>query len=384
MKKIILSAVAVLSMGTLSASANDVKFYVNSEGQVFTTKAEGRIELKKPHTPVFAKSSKLKFSGVHYLGLTQKSIKGKDSTTNFELRRNYFQVKAYLLNNSKSYVRITLDTAYDAKHDNYADMYAKYAYLYLNNVLPSTSVEIGMVHRPWLDYETHSGWLNRSISDAAVAGTAHIMNSADLGVNFKTNTPYFTSEVGIFNGEGYHGKNSYTDDDKIKNHIGDGLSVEWRLTGAMMGNGKSKRKATKDTYFDASFFGQYNVKNAKNNGKTFKIYGLHTVYNMPSFLVSAQYMVSDTNQKDSTSYNGQGYSANTEYRLGNKKEYAVIARYDNWEEENSKTGKVETTKKRAIGAIAWTQNKNVRWLLSGEKYNIEDYTTAMITADVHW
>jgi len=33
----------------------------------------------------------------------------------------------------------------------------KYAYLYLDNILPSTGVEFGQAHRPWIDYEEHSG-----------------------------------------------------------------------------------------------------------------------------------------------------------------------------------------------------------------------------------
>jgi len=382
MKKIILSAAAVLTIGSLSASASDIKFYVDDQGQLFTTKAEGRVEFKKPHTPVFAKSSKLKFSGVHYLGLTQKSVKGQASTTNFELRRNYLQVKAYLLEDSKSYFRITLDTSYTSKNDGHADIYAKYAYLYLNDVLPFTGVEFGMAHRPWMDYEEHQGWLNRSLYKV-LSEASHLMNSSDLGVNFKTKTPYFTSEVGVFNGEGYHGENSATDS------IGDGLSAEWRFTAAIMGNGKSKRKATKDSYFDASFFGQYNMDNAKNSGETFKIYGLHTVYNMPSFLVSAQYIMADNDKANDDHFNGQGYSVNGEYRFGTKKEYSVIGRYDVWENEDSTSGVVTTTENNAIYGFAWKQNKNLKWLVSGQTYNVKennnkDYSTAMLTAEVHW
>jgi len=385
MKKIILSAAAVLTIGSLSASASDIKFYVDDQGQLFTTKAEGRVEFKKPHTPVFAKSSKLKFSGVHYLGLTQKSVDGQDSTTNFELRRNYIQVKAYLLEDPKSYFRVTLDTSYTASSDGHADIYAKYAYIYLNDVLPFTGVEFGMAHRPWMDYEEHQGWLNRSLSkvfsEASEAG--HLMNSADLGVNFKTKTPYFTSEVGVFNGEGYHGENG---EDSV---IGDGLSAEWRFTAAIMGNGKSKRKATKDTYFDASFFGQLNMDNAKNSGETFKVYGLHTVYNMPSFLVAAQYIMADNDKANDDHFNGQGYSINGEYRFGAKKEYSVLGRYDAWENEDSTSGVVTTTESNAIYGFAWKQNKNLKWLVSGQTYNVKenntkDYSTAMLTAEVHW
>ncbi len=385
MKKIILSAVTALTIGSLSASASDIKFYVDENGQVFTTQAEGRTELKTKNTPVQAKASKLKFSGVHYLGFTQKSPNVGSSTTNFEFRRNYLQVKAYLLDDPKSYLRVTLDTSYTSSSDGHADIYAKYVYIYLNNVLPSTGVEFGMAHRPWIDYEEHQAWGMRSIAKvfAEEKEAGDLTNSADLGVNFKTKTDYFTSELGLFNGEGYHGEN-----DTSGNVIGDGLSAEWRLTAAIMGNGKTKRKATKDTYFDASFFGQYNMDSAKNSGETYKIYGLHTVYNVPSFLVSAQYISADSDKADSTKYNGQGYSVNGTYRLGAKHQYSVFARYDSWENEDSTSGVVTTTEDNAIYGVAWRQNKNLKWLLSGQTYHVEnnkdDYTSAMITAEVHW
>ena len=59
--------------------------------------------------------------------------------------------------------------------------------LYLDNILPFTGVEIGQVHRPWIDYEEHGGWNYRSISKVFVEQNngAHLTNSADLGVNFK-------------------------------------------------------------------------------------------------------------------------------------------------------------------------------------------------------
>ena len=128
----------------------------------------------------------------------------------------------------------------------------KYAYLYLDNVLPFTGVEIGQVHRPWIDYEEHGGWNYRSISKVFVeqSNGAHLTNSADLGVNFKTKTEYFSSELGLLNGEGYHG---LIEDDGNP----DGLSAEWRLTAHLLGTGKEKRKKS-DTYADVSSFGQWN------------------------------------------------------------------------------------------------------------------------------
>ena len=397
MNKIVLSALAALTMTTTSASAGETKFYTDENGQVFTSAAEGRTELKSSTTPVYAKTSKIKFSGVHYLGLNAQSMKDGDKKANFELRRNYLQVKAYLLEDPKSYLRVTLDATYSDKQadsEGHASVYVKYAYLYLNNILPSTGVEIGMVHRPWIDYEEHQGWWMRSISKVFVeAGEAgHLTNSADLGFNIKTKTPYFTSEFGIFNGEGYHGSND--NGGANDEELGDGLSAEWRMTAAILGNGENKRKPLKDTYFDASFFGQYNMDNSHNadtsgNMADYQFFGLHTVYNRPSFLVSAQYVDSSNDLANTTDWNGKGYSFNGTYRIGAKKQYSLVARYDNWKNEDSTTGVKDDTENNYIYGVAWQQNKNVKWLLSGQTYdvkenNAKDYTSAMITAEVHW
>jgi len=424
MKKIVISAITAMAITVTSASAMDL--YVDQNGQVFITPAEGRVHIEsqaakdikknlmakpapvkvvatpeqttpqfssttsneqtkalqkevaslkkdmkeiKGYTPIFAKVAKLKFSGVHYLGYNYKDYqklstsnggpRASDSTGNFEMRRNYFQVKAYVLDDPKSYLRVTLDATYDQNKaqdiedgtDDHADVYVKYAYIYLDDVLPYTGVEMGMAHRPWIDYEEHQGWGMRSISKVFVEASesAHLTNSADMGINFKTKTPYFTSEVGLYNGEGYHGENG---EEEV---IGGGNSIEWRATLAALGNGDKKRKWKKDTYFDVSFFGQYNMNNSKNEVETsvnkhesydYSLMGLHTVFNTPSFLIAAQYMSADNDGSDkgdgtadegTSQYNGEGYSLNGTYRFGAKKQFSVLGRYDRWEAHNEYT-----------------------------------------------
>jgi len=147
----------------------------------------------KSHVPV------LKFSGTHYLGFVSSSPEEGDATNDFETRRNYLQVKAYFKENPKDYARITLDTHNTS--DGESNVRLKYAYLYLDNVLPNTGVEFGQAHRPWIDYEEHNAWNYRSISKTLVEAKygADLTNSADRGINFKTKTPYFSSELGVLN-----------------------------------------------------------------------------------------------------------------------------------------------------------------------------------------
>ena len=397
MKKIVLSALAALTLGSVAANAGATKLYQDENGQVFTKPAEGRT-LIKTSTSVFSKADKLKFSGLTYIGYTYNdydatladgTINTNTDTSDFEIRRAYFQLKAYLLDDPKSYYRVTFDVSKDVTGDE--KVRAKYAYLYLNDVFANTGVEIGLAHRPWHDYEEHNAWYYRSVSKVLIEDKAHgpdLSNSADFGVMFKTRTQYFDADYGLFNGEGYH---------SVSN--GNGMSFEWRATAHLMGvDGKDKQ--TKKTYWDASFFGQYNQGHktvtigsvTENQDLVFG--GLHTVYNQPSFLVAAQYVYSDNTSNIANNVSkqaGEGYSVNAEYRLGAEKEYRLLARYDSWTPEVIPAG--QTSKKEDKGYIvgaAWHQNRNVEWVANtiitdneaGSAKENNNGTQYMLTAEV--
>jgi len=410
MKKIILSALAAMTLGTVAANAVDL--YQDANGQVFTSAAEGRTLVKDKAVDVYGKADKFKFSGLTYIGYkyndtdkgqTSTGSNFNDSTSQFEIRRAYFQLKAYLLDDPKSYYRVTFDVHQDSKSngdttDGDMLLRVKYAYLYLNEVLPFTGVEVGIAHRPWHDYEEHNSWYFRDISKVLVEqkNGADLSNSADFGVNFKTKTKYFDSEFGIFNGEGYHAT-----------QIQKGMSFEWRTTAHILGvNGKDKQNTK--TYWDASFFGQYNQEHKAVNDSTSNLLGyddlvfggLHTVYNQPSFLLAAQYVQSlDTRADDSTiavgsgsnvsAQAGTGYSLNGEYRLGEEKEYRLLARYDRWTPTEEVSAK-ERYQDTIIAGLAWDQNRNIEWVANvditkneagsdREKFNGIAY---MLTAEV--
>ncbi len=339
MKRVLLSTIAMATVTTIA------------------TAGESTVESKAPV---------LKFSGTHYLGFVNTKDNNGDRTNKFETRRNYLQVKAYFKENPKDYMRITLDT-----HDDNGDskVRLKYAYLYLDNVLPNTGVEIGQAHRPWIDYEEHNAWNYRSISKVLVEAKhgADITNSADRGINFKTKTPYFSSELGVFNGEGYHNEED-----------GEGLSGEWRLTGHILGTGKKHAKKSL-TYANVSFFGQQNKKSNKHGNEDLNWMGAHAVYNQPEFLVAAQYI--DV-QDGIASKKGTGYSVNGEYRFAPK--WNALGRYDYFDMDDN-TGE----KKRAIGGVAYEYNKNVEFIAnytkeSGSKVGNNSNDKIMLTAAVEW
>ncbi len=346
-------------MATMSAKLDELE-KKKSTPQKVTQEPKHKGTVVKSHVPI------LKFSGTHYLGFVSQKTTNGDRENDFETRRNYLQAKAYFEENPKDYVRITLDT--HNEKDGSSNVWLKYAYLYLDNVLPNTGVEIGQAHRPWIDYEEHNGWYYRSISKTLVEAKAgaDITNSADRGVDFKTKTPYFSSELGLFNGEGYHNKED-----------GEGLSKEWRLTGHLLGTGKEHTKKSL-TYANISFFGQQNSKSNKHGNQDLNWMGLHAVYNQPEFLASAQYIkVSD----GIASKKGKGYSINGEYRVTPK--WNLLGRYDYFDMDDN-----SGEKKRAIAGVTYKYNKNVEFIANylgegGSKLGTRN-DKIMLTADIEW
>jgi len=420
MKKVALSALAAAMISGV-ASADALTLYSDPKtGQVYTTPGEGRVEMgdfidaktvdmadreqesafseykenMKKYTNVTSKAKKIEFSGTHYLGYTTaepettSSTKGRSS--GFEMRRNYVQVKAYF--NDKDYMRVTMDSTKElassvgttqdgsdlktSQGGGYADIFVKYAYLYLDNVLPYTGVEAGIVHRPWIDYEEHNSWYYRSFNKVILeekstpteAGV-DLVNSADFGINFKTKSDMFSSEIGIFNGEGYHA-------DKVAgNQENDSkLSVEWRLTGHLIGSGENvgKYDRTKDTYAHISTMGLVSHNHKDDNAtigdpkeydRTF--YGIHAVYNQPEFLIAAQYVAAKDDVRIGTGTDSEYklWSINGEYRPFT--DWTIIGRYDDYKKEDTTaagatTLKYEGTKK--IAALAYKYNKNVTFI----------------------
>lgn len=429
MKKIVLSTIAALAVSATSLIASQ-QFYVDEKGQVFTTSAADRIAIENKETPVFSKAKGLEFSGVHYFGYTSANPKttaagadasvpttvavGNDTakyannSAGFELRRNYLQVKGFF--NDKDYWRVTLDTTKElASTTSYANAYVKYAYMYLDEVLPYTGVEFGIAHRPWIDYEEHNSWYYRSFNkvmveekNKATEAGVDLVNSADLGANFKTKTDIFSSEIGIFNGEGYHADKKAANQENSSD-----MSVEWRLTGHLIGSGTKIGKAdrTKDTYAHISTFGLMSqnhkddtvaVNGAGEYDRAF--YGIHTVYNQPLFLIAAQYVIAEDEAKNSIITDGKEYDAfsvNAEVRPF--KDWTIIGRYDDYKiDKVTKATGVKTVSAdgtKIIAGLGYKYSKYVTFigsakLINEEKANGGDTGESkdvyMLTTEVKW
>lgn len=146
------------------------------------------------------------------------------TSNQFTLKRGYLTFKKDF--NHIFSVRFTQDITLDQEGSDAGNVEMRLKYLYLKiNLLPikplrNSYLEVGMVHRPWLDYAQH-------INDYRVQGTFYLeryrlMNSADFGINWvnliggkvdesyrNRVSNYFPGKwgsisIGVFNGGGYH------------------------------------------------------------------------------------------------------------------------------------------------------------------------------------
>ena len=123
-------------------------------------------------------------------------------------------------------------------------------------------------------------------------------------------------------------------------------------------------------------FGQQNKLSGKHKHEDLNWYGVHGVYNMPAFLLAAQYVETQDAHED---YAGNGWSVNGEIRP--IKDFGVIGRYDSYDMDNG------DEKRRTIVGVTYQYNKNVEFIANylGEEYNGDKVTDAlMLTAEVNW
>jgi len=149
--------------------------------------------------------------------------KSGENFSEFKLKRGYVTVKKKFTDQISA--RVTQDIAVDKEGDGEGDIEIRLKYLYLKYqfedmwVFVKPSLEFGLVHRPWLDYE-------QRINTYRVQGTMYlerykVLRSADYGITFASllggemgsdykkkvnkNHPgrYGSLSLGLYNGGGY-------------------------------------------------------------------------------------------------------------------------------------------------------------------------------------
>ncbi|WP_457640798.1 hypothetical protein [Persephonella sp.] len=345
---------------------------------------EEAVELDK-ETPVFSKSKKLKFGGKAYIGYTFTDKNNGADAGNFEVRRGYFVTKYYF--NKKDHFRFTFDVSWQYHKEKDTEgkeisLKVKHLYLYkdISNFIPGTGFELGITHTPWLDYEEHSGWWFRSISKTFYEASdgAHLLPSADAGIDFKTKFEHFSAEYGIFDGEGYDHIGRADKGNKPNKPM-----LEGRVTWHVLGGGKKKPKPLSQTYANISLHA-LNSYNHRGSDYDFSVLQFHAVYNQPAFLIAGQYLQANWDDPNAKDNDGKGYSFNFELRPFLNNKLAFLGRYDKWDARGS-----SYDRKMYIYGVAWHMNKYVTWIINGitvdyENDSTKDYQKYMITAELHY
>ena len=347
------------------------ELYVDSEGRLYLTPGAGRkpVKIEIPALkgePLASESKRIKIGGKAYIHWDY-NMSGDQEKNAFKITRNYLEVRGYF--SDKNYFRTTLDVKQDANVDRGSYVVRlKYAYVYFHDVLPHTGVEIGMVHKPWIDWEEHHGWLHRDVEKTFMEskGGANLMPSADLGVDFKGRYGIASWEVGIFNGEGYH-------DVEGSSHFG--KSVEGRLSLNLLEG------------FTLSF---HTVHSFDQGGEKYDrhIYQVHAVYDTPYFLLAGQYLWNSIDSYGGEDRDQEGYSVNGDLKLRPILGYPVglLARYDHWDLDD----KVSSDERdQFIYGVFYRLNRHVKFSLAHERIiddgtEVGDKSTLMAVTKIKW
>ena len=278
----------------------------------------------------------------------------------FALKRGYFTIKTKLSNVFS--VRYTHDITLDKEGEDAGNVEIRLKYMYLKmnmdqfEFLPSSYFEMGMVHRPWLDFEEH-------INMYRAQGTmfierVHLINSADFGITYtgligeKTDEKYqkevnknypgkFGSfSVGVYNGGGYHAIEQNNN-----------KTVEGRLTLRPL------PLFMPGLQFSYNFV--YGKANIDSVSADFQINLFFVSSESKYHVATFQYYTGKGDQggslvgQDGKSFENDGYSTFGEFKIP-ESNFALFGRYDEF--NSDRDNKVKET--RTIGGIAYKFLKN--------------------------
>ncbi|HIO41979.1 MAG TPA: hypothetical protein EYN34_03710 [Aquifex sp.] len=293
--------------------------------------------------------AELKISGkayIHY-DYTSDAPNASDREKGaFKVNRAYFEVRKYFDKSGKNYFRLTADVYTSSDGSNAFRL--KYAYLNWE-INPLLQTEIGLVHRPWIDWEEHHAWFHRFVDKTFIedADGAHLVVSADYGIAFKGNYKKASYMFGVYNGEGYHG----TEDDK---HFG-------------------KAVAARVAYdFTQNLFGALHVAYISNNndGETDTAL-IHPLvgYKNRYFLVAAQYIWDREDPESGSVYTNNGFAINGDLYLKplTGKPVTLFGRYGRWNFDSSVESSTDYTKAdrwQLLAGVQYDWNRHVKTALA--------------------
>lgn len=300
----------------------------------------------------------------------------------FKLKRGYFTFKTRL--NDMFSVRYTQDITLDQEGEDAGNVEMRLKYLYIKmfpfktGFFEHSSLEFGLIHRPWLDYE-------QSINPYRVQGKMfaeehHLLNSADFGLAFsgliggemnqeyqknigrKYPGKYGSYSFGIYNGPGYHAAEANN------NKTAEGRLSLRPLPDFIPG--------LQFTY--AFVFGKANIP---GNKADFNMNIFFISQQTKHLTITGQYLTGTGNSSGSLyipaekeSMNNEGFSFFGEIKIP-KTNFAFFSRYDHFENYyNTNILDISQNFQSIISGIAYRFLKN-KLILDYNRYIMEDGTS---------
>jgi len=306
------------------------------------------------------------FEGQWFLAYQYKRL-NHEETNQFRLKRGYITFKHKF--NERFDVRFTQDITLDEEGDDAGNVEMRLKYCYLNINLGefaffhNPQFEIGMVHRPWIEFEQAINLYR--VQGKMFLSKNSILGSADFGLTFsallggrinqqfinrtgtKQKGKYGSLSVGIYNGGGYHALE--------KNNS---KTIEGRLT---------IRPLPKIIPgFKLSYHGIYGKGNTELNPDYIVNSGFIS-YESKHLVFTGQYYRGKGNMSGSFAdslgfaYKSKGFSLFGEYKIP-KTRMTLFGRYDDFSVKNNKW----LTNKTYIAGVGYYFYKNSKFILDVE------------------
>jgi len=281
----------------------------------------------------------------------------------FTLKRGYLNVTKEISPHLEA--RLTPDV----HQDSTGDWKARFKYLYGKlkwrgrGILQKPYVEFGLAHMPWLDFEEH---VNRfRMQDTMFMERSGLFNSADVGVMFGGNLGgelpalyrknvnghyagrYGSFQVGLYNGTGYHAG------EKNTNKVLEARISLRPLPAAAPG-------------LQLSLFGLSGKGNTEAE-PDWDVFTTMVSWESPRLVLTGQYVTGTGNQQGTAvdangrSLDRDGYSAFAELRLGARRDFSLIGRYDHFDPDTDDPA--SDRQDRWVAGLAWQFIEGNYWLL---------------------
>lgn len=351
-------------MGKLLATVA-LGFFLTLASSLFAV--EGQAELPKG-------IKDLEVGALWYLSYQSGQTAGTD-LNRFTGKRGYIHIKKKMADWLET--RITPDLT----QDDTGDWKVRLKYIYAHFKMKSAgfickpSIEFGLAHMPWLDFEEHVNFYR--LQDTMFAERNDNFNSADFGVMFtallggempedykkKVNKyypgRYGSFQVGIFNGGGYHAK------EKNENKVVEGRLTVRPVPEAMPG--------LQISYF--GIFGKGNVAETDDlEAPDWRLNLGMLSYEHEYVTLAAQYLVSRGNQSgkrvdaDGEPLDHNGFSVFGEFKLHEYKS-SIIGRFDRYDPNK---GASNDKQDRVIIGYAYHLPMHSMVLVDFERLSFED------------